>query len=183
MNTKPNTFLAIAAGALTVLALSGCAAPAADAEAEAEPVASAADAMQITDPWVKATDEGMSATFGVLENTSTEDLTVVSATSPSVTTVELHETVENEAGEMIMRPKAGGFTIPAGATFALEPGANHIMLMGLTEPILAGDELTFTLTFSDDSTLEFTAPAKDYAGANENYEGGDTEMDMGGEHE
>ena len=56
------------------------------------------------------------------------------------------------------------------------------MLMDLPEPVVAGDELSFTLTFSDDSTLDFTAPAKDYAGANENYEDGDM-GDMGGDME
>ena len=42
----------------------------------------------------------------------------------------------------------------------------------------AGDETTITLTFSDDSTAEITAPVKEFVGANENYEGG--EQDMGG---
>ena len=87
--------------------------------------------------------------------------------------VELHETVENETGEMTMREKGGGFTIAPGDALTLEPGGNHIMLMNLPQPVAAGDELSFTLTFSDDSTLDFTAPAKDYAGANENYDGGD----------
>lgn len=44
------------------------------------------------------------------------------------------------------------------------------MLMGLTEPIVAGAENTFTLTLSDGSTVEFTVPAKDYSGANESYD-------------
>ena len=91
--------------------------------------------------------------------------------------VELHETVANDSGEMVMQPKEGGFVIPAGGTLTLEPGANHIMLMGLAKPIVAGDEVSFTLTFADGSTYTFTAPAKDFTGANENYVGGD--MDMG----
>lgn len=72
----------------------------------------------------------------------------------------------------------GGFVIPAGGEFALAPGANHIMLMDLQSPLLAGDETTFTLTFSDDSTYEFTAPVKDYSGANENYDEGDEQEGM-----
>lgn len=92
--------------------------------------------------------------------------------------LQLHETVANDAGEMVMQEKQGGFVIPAGGSFDLEPGGNHIMLMDLTAPLAAGDETTFTLTFSDDSTYEFTAPVKDYSGANENYEGGDMDMDM-----
>jgi len=108
-------------------------------------------------------------------------VTVVSVSSPSSDMMELHETVENESGEMVMREIEGGFVIPAGSELTLEPGGNHIMLMDLTAPLLAGDEATFTLTFSDDSTYEFTAPVKDYSGANENYEDG-SEHEEGMDH-
>ncbi|WP_018639560.1 copper chaperone PCu(A)C [Parafrankia elaeagni] len=134
--------------------------------------------MAIEDAWVKAAPDGMSAAFGELRNNGSQDVTVVSATSPSSPEMELHETVENPAGEMIMQPREGGFVVPAGGTLTLEPGGNHLMLMDLTEPISAGDEVAFTITFSDRSTFAFTAPAKDYSGANETYEGGD--MPMGG---
>lgn len=179
MNTKqPKTTLATAIGALALLTLTSCAAPGADADTTPS---SAADTVTITDVWVKSADDGMSAAFGELENTGDVDATIVSAATDASPMVGLHETVENEAGEMVMREKDGGFTVPAGGSLTLEPGGNHIMLMDLTAPVKAGDEVTFTLTFSDDSTLEFTAPAKDYSGANENYEGG--EMEMGGDDE
>ena len=120
----------------------------------------------------------MSASFGTLVNSGEDDVTVVAVASDASSMLELHETVENESGEMIMREIEGGFVLPAGGEFVLEPGANHIMLMDLTAPLRAGDEATFTLTFSDDSTYEFTAPVKDYSGANENYEEGDEHEGM-----
>jgi copper(I)-binding protein len=120
----------------------------------------------------------MSAAFGELSNSSDQDITVVSAESDASSMLELHETVENDSGEMVMREIDGGFVIPAGGSLTLEPGANHIMLMDLTAPLMAGEEATFTLTFSDGSTFEFTAPVKDYSGASENYEGDDMDMDM-----
>lgn len=169
-----------AALAAATLALAGCAATGATAE-DAEGTATAGQGITMTDGWVKAAESGMSAAFGELSNTGTADVTVVSATTEASDGVELHETVENETGEMIMREIEGGFVIPAGASLDLEPGGSHIMLMDLTDPLEAGEEATFTLTFSDDSTYEFSAPVKDYSGANENYEGGD--MDMGGESE
>ncbi|HSP52928.1 MAG TPA: copper chaperone PCu(A)C, partial [Cryobacterium sp.] len=88
-----------------------------------------------------------------------------------------HETVANDAGDMVMQEKPGGFVVPAGGSIELAPGGSHIMLMGLTGPLAAGDEATFTLTLDDGSSLEFSAPVKDYTGANETYKG-DTEMDM-----
>lgn len=175
MNTTKHLPRATALIAVSLLALTGCAAQSAPAETQAVP---AGDVVTIEDAWVKAADEGMSAAFGVLENSGDTDVTVVSVASDASSMLELHETVENEAGEMVMREIEGGFVLPAGAEFVLEPGANHIMLMDLTEPLKAGDEATFTLTFSDDSTYEFTAPVKDYSGANENYEEGDEHEGM-----
>lgn len=164
--------------AATALTLTGCASTTPSTADEPVP---AGEAVTITDGWVKSADEGMSAAFGELANSSDEDVAVVSATTAASSTLELHETVENEAGEMVMRQIEGGFVIPAGGTLTLEPGGNHIMLMDLTAPLKAGEEVTFTLTFSDDSTFEFTAPVKDYSGANETYEG-DSEMDMDSDH-
>ncbi|GIG34932.1 copper chaperone PCu(A)C [Cellulomonas pakistanensis] len=177
------TFLP-ALAVVSVLALAACSG-AAEADTPASPSSGgpAAESVTVEDAWVKSAECGMSAAFGQIENTGDADVTVVSVASPASTMLELHETVENESGEMVMREKDGGFTIPAGGVLALEPGANHIMLMGLTAPAVAGDEVTFTLTFSDDSTLELTAPAKDYSGANETYAGGEGHegMDMGGD--
>lgn len=168
----------IALATTALLVLSGCASSDSSAEPTDTTPDLAGDAVTIDDAWVKAADSGMSAAFGDLKNTGTEDITLVSASTPASSLLELHETAESASGSMAMRQKDGGFTIPAGGQLTLEPGGNHIMLMGLHSPVQAGDELTFTLTFSDESTFEFTAPAKDYAGANENYEDG--EMDMSG---
>ena len=175
MNTTKTPARLAAVFAVSLLALTGCAAESAPATDES---IAFGDVVTIEDAWVKAADEGMSASFGTLVNSGDADVTVVSVSSDASSMLELHETVENEAGEMVMREIDGGFVIPAGEDFVLEPGGNHIMLMDLTEPLRAGDEATFTLTFSDDSSYEFTAPVKDYSGANENYEEGDEPEDM-----
>lgn len=177
-NTRTRLGVLLVASAL---ALSGCATSTpGSTSSDGGMTADAASAVSISDAWVKAADSGMSAGFGELENDGATDVTVVSATTAASSMLELHETVENEAGEMVMRQIEGGFVIPAGGSLALQPGGNHIMLMDLTAPLKAGEEVTFTLTFSDDSTFSFTAPVKDYSGANENYESDDmSDMDMG----
>jgi copper(I)-binding protein len=164
---------------VSLLALSACSSTAEADDTATTSAATAAEQITIEDPWVKAAESGMSAAFGRIENTGDADVTVVSVASPASTVLELHETVESETGEMVMREKDRGFTIPAGGVLGLEPGAHHIMLMDLVDPVVAGDEVTFTLTFSDDSTLDFTAPAKDYAGADETYAEGEGHGDMG----
>lgn len=134
-----------------------------------------ADAVQVSDAWVKAAKDGMTAAFGTLKNDTAADVRVVSVTSAASPDLQLHETVDDGTGTMVMREVAG-FTIPAHGSLELAPGGNHIMFMSVPKPITAGEDVTIELTFDDGSTHEFTAPAKDYSGANENYEGGDMDM-------
>ncbi|MFJ4038472.1 copper chaperone PCu(A)C [Microbacterium sp. NPDC090007] len=160
--------------AVSALALTACAGTPAPAPASAQ-----ADAFSSSDVWVKAADEGMSAGFGTLANTGDTDLTVVSATDDATSSMQLHETMQNESGQMVMREIEGGFVIPAGGSLELAPGGNHLMFMDVTTPLRAGDETTITLTFADDSTARIVAPIKEFSGANETYEGDMGDMDMG----
>lgn len=175
MHTR-STPLLLALTTAALLALAGCTGVASSPST----VSPAGDTVSIQNAWVKATDGAMSAAFGELINSGTGDVTIVSATSPESPELQLHETTGDGSGEMVMQQKEDGFTIPAGGTMLLEPGGNHIMLMGLTAPIKAGDEVSVTLVFSDGSSYEFTAPAKDYSAANETYDDGT--MNMGGEN-
>ncbi|WP_166843999.1 copper chaperone PCu(A)C [Isoptericola sp. BMS4] len=155
--------------AAAALGLAGCAS---DGAAADDTDAPAAEEVTVSDAWVKAADSGMSAAFGELTNTGAEDVTITSVSTEAAAMVEQHETVENETGEMTMREVEGGLVVPAGGTLVLEPGGNHLMLMDLTGPIEAGEEVTVTLTYADGSTADLTAPVKDYSGANESYGGG-----------
>lgn len=164
MNTR--TLLRLGASMLAgATALTGCAgAPAVPAAA-----AKASTVVSVSDVWVKAAGTGMTGAFGTIANSGSADVTLVAAASPASRRAELHETTASSSGQSAMRAKEGGFTLPAGSSFVLEPGANHIMLMDLTGPLKAGDHVALTLTFSDQSTLNVTASVKDFAGANEKY--------------
>lgn len=157
--------------ALAVAGLGGCAT--ADAADPGLADATAGETVTIAEGWVKATDEGMTAAFGTLANPGATDATVTGATTAAAGEVQLHETVDDGSGGTVMQEKAGGFTIPAGGTLALQPGGDHLMLMDVTAPIEPGAEVAVTLAFADGSTLELVLPAKEYAGANETYDGGD----------
>ncbi|MFF5206100.1 copper chaperone PCu(A)C [Streptosporangium sp. NPDC000396] len=181
---------ALSAGLLAALAttsVSACgaqstskvAAPASGSTAAAPASPSAtAPPLTITDPWVKTTKEGMSAAFGTLVNNTDADVTVVSGASPLSPKIELHEVVESK-GKMVMRPKEGGFVISARGTHQLQPGGDHIMLMGVTEEVKPGAQIPFILTLQNGEKLEFTAVGKDFAGGKEDYQPG---MDMGKDH-
>lgn len=171
----------LSAAALGALLLGGCSGES-SAESTQPPAASAGGTtaesapatespLSISEPWIKAAETGMTGAFGVLANNGAEDIQVIGASSPAAASVELHETAAGADGQFAMAETADGFTVPAGGEFVLEPGANHLMLMGLTGPVLPGDEVSFTLELADGTTVDFTATAKDFSGANESYHG------------
>ncbi|SNS70466.1 hypothetical protein SAMN05216276_101470 [Streptosporangium subroseum] len=135
-------------------------------------------ALTITDPWVKATKRGMTAAFGTLVNNTDADVTVVSGASPLSPEIELHEIV-GSGDKAVMRPTKGGFVIPARGTHRLQPGGDHIMLMGVTKAVKPGARIPFTLTLTGGQTLEFTAVSKTFAGAREDYRPGKNKSDHG----
>lgn len=175
--SKKLIYPALSVLAAAALALTGCApststpAPSSAATVTTPPGAAS---LAVSQPWVKAAASGMTGGFGVIKNTSDTDITVTGASTAAARMVELHETVAGSTGALQMRAKEGGFVIPARGELKLEPGANHLMLMGLAAPLTAGTEVTFTLALAGGGNFEFTAVAKDFSGANENYvdEGG-----------
>ncbi|WP_328382201.1 copper chaperone PCu(A)C [Micromonospora zamorensis] len=162
----------VLAAAILAVGAAGCGSSDSPSAAQPSPSVSAsanpdAGVIGIRDPWVKAADKGMTAAFGTLVNDGDSDVTLTSATT-SVSSMELHEMAMKD-GRMVMRQKQGGIVIKAKGTHALEPGGDHLMLMSLTKPVQAGDELTFTLTFADGRTQQFRAVAKPFTGAQESY--------------
>jgi copper(I)-binding protein len=147
----------------------GSTAPAAATSAATAPTSSSAVAgLSLTDGWIKSAPTGMTAIFGTLTNTTGHDITVMSGTTPVAAMVQLHEVVTVN-GTSKMQPKAGGFLIPAHGSHELKPGGDHVMLMGLKQPIKAGDMVTATLSLKDGSSVAISAIGKDFAGANESY--------------
>ena len=78
-----------------------------------------------------------------------------------------------DGGQMKMRPKDGGFVVPANSTAVLDPGGLHMMLIGLTRDIKAGDTVTAELEFSNGDKVTATAVGRDMANANESYDPND----------
>lgn len=146
-------FASVSVGAIV---LAGC--------SSSDAAAQESDSIVVVDQWTKAADKGMTGMFATIENSSGSDITVVSATSPISERVELHEVTDGK-----MREKEGGYIIPANGSHTLAPGADHIMLMDLDKPVAPGADVEVTLTLGDGSTTTFTAQARDFSGANENY--------------
>lgn len=128
--------------------------------------------LTLQDGWVKSVEEldahAMTAAFGVLHNHSDHPIRLIGGSSPAAGKVELHNTVMTD-GTMSMQEAPDGFTIPAGGTFVLEPGGDHVMLMELLASIPAGTDVDVTVVSDDGTPFTMTVPARAFAGAEETY--------------
>ncbi|CCQ17958.1 putative uncharacterized protein [Rhodococcus sp. AW25M09] len=174
MNFSRRTSTLLAALSVTGLIFTGCSS---NDSGSTETAARESDSVVVREQWVKAADSGMTAAFAELQNTGDSEVHVVGASSPASNRMELHEIATGADGAMVMRPKEGGFVIPAGGTHVLAAGGDHLMLMDVTAPLTPGAEAEFTLEFEDASTTTFTAQVRDFSGAQENYEPGGMNMD------
>ncbi|WP_380168939.1 copper chaperone PCu(A)C [Jannaschia sp. R86511] len=163
----------LAAALLAATALSACGDS--DASSSDGSTAAGSTGLRLDDGVVRAADSGMTAAFGTLVNDGDEDVVVVSATSDVAEVMELHEVVESD-GAMVMQEKDGGFVVPAGGSHLLEAGGDHVMFMGLTDGLEAGETVTWTLELEDGSVVELSAPVRDIAAGDEEYMG---DMEMG----
>jgi len=98
------------------------------------------------------------AAFMMLMNHSDSDDRLIAATSDVAKRVELHTHTEDANGVMRMREIDGGIAIPAGGMHMMERGGDHVMFMGLTEPLVQNTEVKVTLTFENAGEVEIMIP-------------------------
>ncbi len=102
--------------------------------------------------------QATSAIYFVLENGTDQADRLVAAECDAAQSVEIHETRMND-DIMMMRP-VDALEIPAGETLEFTPGGYHLMLIGLTSDLRAGETLAFTLVFEKTGALQFQAQVR-----------------------
>jgi len=105
--------------------------------------------LELEHPWSRAMPESSStgAVYLSIRNTGKEADTLLSASTPRADMAELHVHI-NDNGVMRMREVNGGLALAAGSQVKFMPGGYHIMLMGLKQPLKAGDRFPLTLKFA-----------------------------------
>lgn len=132
----------------TLLALSACQQPA---------PADGAAAVQTSGAICRPTPNGRQATGCYLTLTASRNDTLLSVESPVGALAQIHSSnLENNM--MIMYEMKAGLPLPAGQAVSLAPGGNHIMLLGVKEPLVTGDTVTMTLTFAAARPMEIEVP-------------------------
>lgn len=116
--------------------------------------------VEVDRPFVRLMPPGQpnTAAFMELRNSGGRDLALIGAESAVARVVELHDH-ERVNGMMRMR-EVGRIALPAGTRTPLEPGGLHLMLIGLREPLRAGQRVPITLVFDDAPRLELRAPVR-----------------------
>jgi copper(I)-binding protein len=113
--------------------------------AAASAVLAQTNQLEVSNAWARATPAKAENGAAYVTIVSPTPDRLLSASSPVAKKAELH-TMEMAGMVMKMRPIAG-LDIPAGQPVALKPGGEHIMLIGLQQPLREGQSFTLTLNF------------------------------------
>lgn len=108
--------------------------------------------VEVKDAWARATpgkaENG--AAYLTIESLTPDRLNSLS--TPVAKKAELHQmTMENGIMKMHL---LSGVDLPAGQPVTLKPGATHIMLQGLNQPLRPGQSFPLTLYFEKAGTRE-----------------------------
>ena len=124
------------------------------------PLASAAqDKVQIVEPWARAALAGRnSAAYMTIVNHMAEKDELVAAATPVARVVELHTHVM-DGGVMRMRP-VQAIEVNVGEPAVLRPGGLHVMLIGLTRDLKAGETIPLTLRFRNAGERTIEVPVQ-----------------------
>lgn len=117
----------------------------------------------VADAWARTTPGGVSIGAAYLTiDSSADDELVGAEVGPEIAArVELHATTET-AGSTSMGQVAG-LPVPADGELVLAPIGNHFMLVGLTEPLVAGASFALTLHFTRAGDVPIEVAVRDDA--------------------
>jgi copper(I)-binding protein len=104
--------------------------------------------LTVESPWSRATPSGASVGGGYLAilNTGTESDRLLGGDVETAKTFQIHNmTMDGDIARM--REVTEGVEIKPGQTVKFEPGATHLMFIGLTQPLRAGQKFSGTLRF------------------------------------
>ncbi|EKE73729.1 copper chaperone PCu(A)C [Gallaecimonas xiamenensis] len=117
----------------------------------------AAEPLAVDGPWVRLMPPGvnMTAAYMTLRNQGDSPLTIEAVRSPEASSVMLHG--YRQDGDKVRMTHLDSLTLAPHQTQVLEPGALHLMVMGLSAPLAVDKPLTLTLYFSDGRTQDILA--------------------------
>jgi periplasmic copper chaperone A len=117
--------------------------------------------ISIKEAWARPGTAGSnSAVYFIIDNPTSQAISLVSASSEVAVHVEIHTTMHNEHGTAMMRP-LDSVEIPAKSLVEFVPGGLHVMLIGLVDDLQIGDQISISLTFDDNGAMDVDAVVAD----------------------
>ena len=124
------------------------------------PALAMATGITITDSYVRSSAPGAptGAAFMLIENNTDQDDRLLGVSSDVAKKTQLHTHIEDANGVARMTHIEGGIALPAGETHLMKRGGDHVMLMGIVEPLVQGEEITVTFTFEQAGDVKVAIP-------------------------
>ncbi len=154
---------AAAGGVLLALTVAACGGSGGKATPAPSPVARSGN-ISVSAPMVPAPASGdVAALYFTVRNDGDRADLLTAVTTDASGSAMVHETVE-QGSTSVMRPLAGGLSVPAHGEVRLAPGGYHVMMTALQRRLAPGATVQVTLTFEHAGKVAFTAPVGDYGG-------------------
>lgn len=118
--------------------------------------------LRLENPYARATVPGQPAggAFVTIENTGKIADKLIAVSSPVAKSVQIH-TMSMEGNVMKMR-EVPQIELKPSEKLVMKPGDGyHVMLIGLTKPLNAGDKFPLTLTFERAGKVEVSVTVQD----------------------
>lgn len=114
----------------------------------------------VEQPWSRELPAGLpgGAAYFTVRNQGSQADRLVAVSSPRAQTSALHVRPTDDA--MMSMQHTEAVDIPAHAEVTFQPGANHVMLTGMEQPLQAGEQFPLTLEFERAGKLEVTVTVK-----------------------
>ena len=115
--------------------------------------------LKLEDAWVRWIPAPVpnTALYGVLVNPTDRDVRLVGATTVRAASCMPMTTHEEDTGSpsgpVVSMVKVDALSIPAHGRRTLQPGGDHLMLMGLNGPLTEGTDVEITLQFEGAAPL------------------------------
>ncbi|CAH0991453.1 hypothetical protein SIN8267_01559 [Sinobacterium norvegicum] len=117
-----------------------------------------AGSIDVSEAYVREVIPGQvnSAAFMSLANSGDADKVLVSINSNAAERVELHQHIHQQNNMRMEQVER--VVIPAGEQFEFSPGGYHVMFIGVTSSLRAGENVEMSLQFSDGSAQQIDLP-------------------------
>ena len=125
--------------------------------------ASDGEGVSVTDAWARPTPPSTTTAAVYFDVAAGDgDLLVGASVPPDIAaSTALHMSMVDAASGNAAMHEMGPLEVPPGDAVVFEPGANHVMLTDLVEPLVAGDRFELTLDFESAGEQVVTVDVRD----------------------